>query len=688
MSSESLAMACFAAAGVIGVGLAYGSLSDWRLRREAVAQSHEPGAPDVAIAGHQPGWLRVLDAPALVAMCKLAPTLQQIQRESKLAQSAWTRDIAPAIARYLEFVQLLPASEAHHHAHVGGLAAHTIEVVSAALRLRNGTLLPSGRSAEEIDAQRDFWTYATILAALLHDVGKPMADLRIELIDRPGGPPRRWLPVTGDLGAVGAAEYLVGFAPRAERDYDAHRRLPVVLMQRIVPASTMAFLGREPGVMAQLMALLSGDGAAAGALFDIVRRADQASTGSNLLQGPRSRFMTATAVPLVERLNQALRQLLADGRLPLNRDGGAGWVSANAVWFVAKRLADTVREEILRSDPDATDSVPGANKNDRLFDAWQDYAVLERHPETGQAIWYVRVDGADYSHEFAVLKFPLAKLYDQESRYPPAFQGSVTILAGRSSPSAAPPETTAATAAADEAPESPPESLPAGAAKGRTRRRAAGAEIPAPKPAHAARHDPASAQPPEASASETQSRPAAGDDLLDDDDTAEVEARRANKRRGRARPVVPFVEVPALAGDAEAGEVALAFMSWLQRGVGDGSIKYNEAGAMVHFVAHGMLLVSPRIFREFAALSLTGDEAEAPQVREREGTSVQREVLRAGWHLVGAGRTNIHAFAVLKRGGVRAGKLAAVVIEHPERWFNPVPPTNPCIRTQASLEAT
>ena len=57
-------------------------------------------------------------------------------------------------------------------------------VVSAALRLRNGTLLPSGRSAEEIDAQRDFWTYATILAALLHDVGKPMADLRIELIDR------------------------------------------------------------------------------------------------------------------------------------------------------------------------------------------------------------------------------------------------------------------------------------------------------------------------------------------------------------------------------------------------------------------------------------------------------------------------------------------------------------------------
>ena len=676
MDSESLAMACFAAAGAIGVGLAYCALSDWRLQRQTAARvlAPERPAPGVAIAGHQCGWLRVLDAPALVATCKLAPTLQQIQRESKLASPTWTRDIAPAIARYLEFVQLMPASEAHHHAHVGGLAAHTIEVVSAALRLRNGMLLPSGCSAEEIDAQRDHWSYAAILAALLHDVGKPMADLRIELIERAGGPARRWLPITGDLGAAGACEYRVGFAPKAERDYGAHRRLPLVLMQRIVPPSTMAFLGREPAVMAQLMALLSGDGAAAGALHELVRQADQASTRSNLLQGPRNRFVTATAVPLVERLNQALRQLLADGRLPLNRDGAAGWVSGSSVWFVAKRLADTVREEILRSDPDATDSVPGANKNDRLFDAWQDYAVLEPHPETGQAIWYVRVDGAGYSHEFAVLKFPLAKLYELESLYPSSFQGSVTILPGRNPASAETPEPAAATDAA-----------PAKDEKSTARRRKAGAGIPAPKPAHEATTVGKPAETATTSAPEIPSSPDAGEDLLDEDDTATVEERRVRKTRGTVRPVVPFVEVPPLPGDAEPGGIALEFMTWLQRGVGDGSIKYNEAGAMVHFVALGMLLISPRVFREFAALSVDGDDGAAAAI-EKQGGVVQREVLRARWHLVGAGRTNIHAFAVLKRGGVKAGKLAAVVIEHPERWFNPVPPTNPCIQALASVE--
>ena len=665
-------MACFAAAGVIGTGLGYATLRDWRRGRVPMQPPGPgPGGSRVAVAGHQPGWLRVLDAPSLVQACKLAPTLQQVQRESKLAPAAWARDIEPAIARYLEFVQLMPASEAHHHAHVGGLAAHTIEVVSAALRLRNGTLLPSGRSAEEIDAQRDFWTYATILAALLHDVGKPMTDLRIELIDRPGGAPRRWLPVTGDLLAAGAAEYRVGFAPKAERDYGAHRRLPVVLMQRMVPASTMAFLGREPSVVEQLMATLAGDGEGGGALWTLVRQADQGSTSANLLHGPRNRFLTAAAVPLVEQLNRALRQLLADGRLPLNRDGAAGWVCGNAVWFVAKRLADTVREEILRGDPDAGDSVPGPNKNDRLFDAWQDYAVLECHPETGQAIWYVRVEGADYSHDFAVLKFPLARLYDQESRYPPAFQGSVTILAGRPSASAGEPDRDATT----EGESAPP---PQRAGKGNARRRAEGAGIPGPKPEHATRTAPASARPAEAIAPD--------DDLLDDTETAVDEDRRTRKSRARMRPVVPFVEVPPLAGDTEPGDVALAFMHWLQRGVGDGSIKYNEAGAMVHFVAHGMLLVSPRVFREYAALAGPDEGVGEPPERDKRGAVVQREVLRAGWHLVGAGRTNIHAFAVMKRGGVKAGKLAAVVILHPERWFNPVPPTNPCIQAQTSIE--
>ena len=94
---------------------------------------------------------------------------------------------------------------------------------------------------------------------------------------------------------------------------------------------------------------------------------------------------------------------------------------------------------------------------------------------------------------------------------------------------------------------------------------------------------------------------------------------------------------------------------------------YNEPGSPIHFLPSGMALVSPRIFRDYA-------EA----VGESSNT-VQQQVIAAGWNVKAAGNSNILHFAVVKRDGVRAGKLSAVVSEHPERWVNPVPPVNGCI---------
>ena len=93
------------------------------------------------------------------------------------------------------------------------------------------------------------------------------------------------------------------------------------------------------------------------------------SVAHNLQHGPRERFATATSVPLIERLMSTIRSMLAQGTaLPLNRDGAAGWVFDGAIYFVAKRLADAVREQIQKEEPEDAAGVPGPNKNDRLFD--------------------------------------------------------------------------------------------------------------------------------------------------------------------------------------------------------------------------------------------------------------------------------------------------------------------------------
>ncbi len=124
--------------------------------------------------------------------------------------------------------------------------------------------------------------------------------------------------------------------------------------------------------------------------------------------------------------------------------------------------------------------------------------------------------------------------------------------------------------------------------------------------------------------------------------------------------------------------MALAFIQWLQQGLASREIKYNEAGAPVHFVQEGMALVSPLIFKLYAAETGPKDEADIV------GLQVQREVIKAGWHRMtaasGSGKINILKYEVIGKGSVAVGKLSAVVLTDPDKWVLPVPPNNPVLK--------
>ena len=649
----------------------------WRDRKRSTSSSthSDSGQPQISAGALRrklgdlgDGWLRAASAGELVTACALESTLTHLRRESKLSPAAFERDIAPAIDRFLEYVQLLPASESHHHAHVGGLAAHVLETTLAAVRLRNGFLLPPGGTAEEIDELRDHWTYSVLFGALLHDLGKVVSDLRIEWVEKPGDKPRAWLPLAGDLVATGAHAYRVRFAPKSERDYQAHRKLPLLLLHRIVPSEALAFLGRQPAVMQSLSDYLSGEDALTSAIAPIVQRADQSSAARNLKNGSRARFPSATAVPLVERMRDAMRSLLADGSLPLNRDGAAGWVQDGAVFFVAKRVADAVRERMLARSQPSYDGVPSGN--DRLFDVWQDYQVIEPNPATGQAIWPMVVRGKDYCHSLAMLKFPLSTLFDDPQAYPAEFAGHLEPQAS---------DRDAGDGAPGERKEGPRRTIrePRFGRAGEPDAVAASDDAST-KPNLARSAMPDSVLRGGAEAMPTQPHPTPDTEHADADYLDAEDAASAHPLLAEDGPVVPHVDVPDQAG--EVSELALQFMSWLKAGLASGAIRYNEAGAMVHFVEEGMALVSPRVFREFVDQADDAGIGAGDGRRGAPASRVQREVIKAGWHQAAPGNSNILQFAVVKRGGALAGKLAAVVIRRPERWVNPVPPNNPNLK--------
>lgn len=125
--------------------------------------------------------------------------------------------------------------------------------------------------------------------------------------------------------------------------------------------------------------------------------------------------------------------------------------------------------------------------------------------------------------------------------------------------------------------------------------------------------------------------------------------------------------------DAAGAERPRRFMEWVRQGIADGTLPVNVRGALVHGVEDGLLLASPGIFRAFIRRDGAG-QAEPGDAAKR----LQREVLRAGWHLRADGGVNLHGYA-WKQDGRVAARIHGIVILSPGRFFNPVPAINPAL---------
>jgi len=150
----------------------------------------------------------------------------------------------------------------------------------------------------------------------------------------------------------------------------------------------------------------------------------------------------------------------------------------------------------------------------------------------------------------------------------------------------------------------------------------------------------------------------------------------ASNAVGELRPRAPL----ALRPRGQSPE-ADRFMDWLQAGLADGSLPFNEHDAAVHFVPEGMLLVSPRIFQDYAMQcgehTRRGPGAFA-EGNTAIGKAIQVEVMRAGWHVRGRKRSDTLSYQVM-RGDDPVSRLSGVVIRNPERFVTPVPPVNPML---------
>lgn len=371
-----------------------------------------------------PHILPVLTADQLYTRLEQHNRLRSIRRKVGIDPKRYEYMYAAPIAKYCELVQLLPASQAYHHAYHGGLIVHTLSVVENAIYERNRYVLPLASEPEVIEAQKNLWTYAVFVAALLHDIGKVMT--MVYFIDR-DGQQRIINPAAGSLLQQGVKTYALQF--RESRHYRLHEQLGLLFMAQLLDAISMDFLTRDLDIFGEVLGYINADEAAWGSVGAIVRTADQMSVEADLriaTQTGRTRQFTGATATLEnfgERLMRTLRLLVEQRQLPVNRPGATLFTSDDRVYVyaVAKTLADKLRDTMKSLG--ATD-VP--TENTRIFDELQQNGLLVP-TASGQAIHniHVSIPDAHFSQEFTVLKFETRKVFSTASM-PQALAGQVS----------------------------------------------------------------------------------------------------------------------------------------------------------------------------------------------------------------------------------------------------------------------
>jgi len=353
------------------------------------------------------GYLPIESAHTLLKVEHRRQLLDRIWQYTALSHVQFTQLYLNPIHRYAEQVQQLPASETHHHAYLGGMLDHGLELVACSLKLRQSYLLPTGAAPEDQAAQTDAWSAGIAYGALLHDIGKIAVDLQVERQDG-----RLWHPWHGSLDQPYRFRYLKG------RDYHLHGAAAGLLYTQIFDRTILDWLSGFPSLWASLLYVLAGQYERAGVLGELVIQADRVSTAQNIGGNP-SKALQAPIHSLQHHLISGLRHLVQH-ELKLNQPGAAGWLTHDALWLVSKAVTDKLRAYLLSQ---AIEGIPSSNI--AVFDELQSHGLVESTPE-GKAIWTALVAQEDWQQSFTFLRLQPALIWGNEDR-PDAFSGTVSV---------------------------------------------------------------------------------------------------------------------------------------------------------------------------------------------------------------------------------------------------------------------
>ena len=201
---------------------------------------------DDDVIGYPPNPKGIPVVQPSVLIGRMQKEINFIRNELGMSYEDFDRLIEPAMHNFIQYADLIPASEYKHHSTGGGLVYHSFDVAKRAMRMAQHTQFPIGIGTVA-DTQRSNiqWKTGTVLAALMHDGGKILADVEISNGAEKNDDLIIWDAHKEQTLYEWASEHKIEryFIKWLKGRHMKHQNASLMVMQRLIPQDAWSWLG-------------------------------------------------------------------------------------------------------------------------------------------------------------------------------------------------------------------------------------------------------------------------------------------------------------------------------------------------------------------------------------------------------------------------------------------------------------
>lgn len=291
----------------------------------------------------------------------------------------------PAMMRLATLVQMLPASQAHHHRGAGGMLRHSLEVGLWALQQTEGKLIRGVVTPQQRRVIEPRWKLTVFLAGICHDLGKVVTDISVtdrenELV---------WDPYCEGLYDWANNHKIDNyFLHWQEGRGKKHVTISSTLIFSVISKESMGWINKgSKEAWVWLNESLSNNPGSTNQIHNFVVKADQLSVERDLKSMGVAMAGYEIGVPVERYLTDIMRRLVQECIWRINEPSARVWNLEGTTYLVWPMAGD----EIARRTKD--EDIPGLPKTaDGILDMMVEREIAFMRDGDGDPFYYISPD--------------------------------------------------------------------------------------------------------------------------------------------------------------------------------------------------------------------------------------------------------------------------------------------------------